>query len=64
MLRGKIFDTFVSWEYVVARELGGTREAETLAAVGIAIFRTAITRWLHEGGSLPDLVEAGFDAIA
>jgi AcrR family transcriptional regulator len=64
VLRGKIFDTFVSWEYVVARELGGTPEADVLAAVGIAIFRTAITRWLREGGSLPDLVEAGFDAIS
>lgn len=63
VLRGRIFDTFLSWEYVVARELGSTPEAETLAATGIAVFRTAATRWLREGGSLPDLVAEGFDAL-
>ena len=64
VLRGRIFDTFLSWEFVVARELGGTVEADALAAAGIGIFRAAIGRWLREGGSLPALVEAAFDALA
>ncbi|WP_243058218.1 TetR family transcriptional regulator [Nocardioides sp. SR21] len=63
VLRGRIFDTFLSWEFLVARELGGTPEAEALAAAGIAVFRAAAARWVHEGGSLPDRVAAGFDAL-
>lgn len=63
VLRGRIFDTFLSWEFIVARELGGTMEADALAAAGIGVFRAATVRWLREGGSLPDLVAQGFDAL-
>ena len=63
VLRGRIFDTFLSWELIVARELGGTAQADALAAAGIGIFRAATVRWLREGGSLPGRVAAGFDAL-
>lgn len=63
VLRGRIFDTFLSWEFIIARELGSTADAEALAAAGIGVFRAAATRWLREGGSLPDLVADGFDAL-
>lgn len=64
MLRGRVFDMVLSWEYVVARELGGDVAAQTLAAAGFGVFRAATTIWLVDGGSLPDLVEQGFDALA
>ena len=63
VLRGRIFDMFLSWEFIVARELGGTAEADALAAAGIGVFRAATVRWLRDGGSLPDRVGAGFDAL-
>lgn len=63
LLRGRLFDTVLSWEYVVARELGGDANAHTLAAAGFGVFRAAVTTWLTAGGSLPELVEAGFDAL-
>jgi hypothetical protein len=34
-----------------------------LAAVGIAVFRAATAAWVDRGGSLPDLVGRGFDAL-
>ena len=63
LLRGRLYDTFQSWEYVVARELGGDASARVLAGVGFAIFRAATTVWLDEGGSLVELVEEGFATI-
>ena len=63
VLRGRLYDTFASWELVVARELGGDAAARTLAAVGFAVFRAATATWLTEGGSLPDLVERGFAVL-
>jgi TetR/AcrR family transcriptional regulator, regulator of mycofactocin system len=63
VLRGRLFDTFASWEHVVARELGGDATARTLAAVGFAVFRAATATWLEEGGSLPELVEQGFAGL-
>lgn len=63
VLRGRLFDTTLSWEYVVARELGGDATARTVAAAGFGVFRSAVTDWLAEGGSLPSLVELGFDAL-
>ncbi|WP_051551286.1 TetR family transcriptional regulator [Nocardioides sp. URHA0020] len=63
VLRGRLYDTFASWEHVVARELGGDAGARTLAAVGFAVFRASTATWLTDGGSLPDLVRAGFDAL-
>jgi TetR/AcrR family transcriptional regulator, regulator of mycofactocin system len=63
VLRGRVYDTFASWEYVVARELGGDVTARTLAAVGFAVFRSATATWLTDGGSLPELVERGFDVL-
>ncbi|MFC6345305.1 hypothetical protein ACFP8W_25200, partial [Nocardioides hankookensis] len=59
-LRGRLYDTFASWEHVVAGELGGDAAARTMAAVGFAVFRSATATWLDEGGSLPDHVERGF----
>ena len=35
------------------------RSARTLAAVGFAVFRTSTAIWVVEGGSLPEIVEAG-----
>ncbi|KQW48380.1 hypothetical protein ASC77_06355 [Nocardioides sp. Root1257] len=63
VLRGRLYDTFASWEHVVARELGGDAAARTLAAVGFAVFRAATVTWLDEGGSLPRLVERGFATL-
>jgi AcrR family transcriptional regulator len=63
VLRGRIFDTFLSWEFIVARELGGTADAEDVAAASIALFRVATVRWLRDGGSLPELVAQGFEAL-
>ena len=64
VLRGRLFDTFASWEHALARELGGDATARTLAAVGLGVFRAAVTEWLEEGGDLPALVGEGFDAVA
>lgn len=65
VLRGRLFDTFASWEHTLATALAGRGEgdAETLAAVGIAVFRTATARWLRDGGDLRELVVRGFDAV-
>lgn len=63
VLRGRLYDTFQSWEYVVARELGGDRSARVLAAVGFAVFRASMGVWLEEGGSLPELVQRGFAGL-
>ena len=63
VLRGRLYDTFASWEHVVARELGGDADARTLAAVGFAVFRASTATWVAEGGSLPELVERGFAVL-
>lgn len=63
VLRGRLYDTFQSWEYVVARELGGDASARVLAAVGFAVFRASMGGWLEEGGSLPEAVGRGFDGL-
>jgi len=63
VLRGRLYDTFASWEYVVARELGGDASARTLAAVGFAVFRASSATWVAEGGSLPEIVERGFAVL-
>lgn len=64
VLRGRLYDTFASWEHVVARELGGDADARTLAAVGFAVFRAATAAWVAEGGSLPELVDRGFEVLS
>jgi AcrR family transcriptional regulator len=70
VLRGRLFDTFVSWEHTLAVALadrhGVDRDtAETLAVVGIAVFRTAIASWLREPGvELPVLVSRALDAVS
>lgn len=65
VLRGRILDTIVSWERTLASALAdrGEVEADTLAAVGVAVFRSAITGWLRDGGDLVAHVERGFDAL-
>lgn len=63
VLRGRLFDTFASWEHTLAVALGGDAAERTLAAVGLAVFRAAVARWLDEGGDLVDHLEAGFDAL-
>jgi TetR/AcrR family transcriptional regulator, regulator of mycofactocin system len=63
VLRGRLYDTFASWEHVVARELGGDAPARTVAAVGFAVFRSSTATWLDEGGSLPEIVERGFAVL-
>lgn len=65
LLRGRLFDTFASWEHALATALAdrGEPEAETWAAVGIAVFRTAVSAWVRDGGSLGERVEAGFAVL-
>ncbi len=65
VLRGRILDTIVSWEHTLASALADRGElgADTLAAVGVAVFRSAITGWLRDGGDLMAQVSAGFDAL-
>ena len=65
VLRGRLFDTFASWEHTLAVALAdrGEAEAETLAAVGIAVFRAAVSAWVRDGGSLRERVERGFAAL-
>jgi len=63
VLRGRLFDTFASWEHALATALGGHAAARTLAAVGLAVFRTAVGRWVEEDGDLRALVGEGFDAL-
>jgi AcrR family transcriptional regulator len=65
VLRGRLFDTFASWEHALAGALAerGETDAETMAAVGVAVFRAAVTAWVRSGGSLTERVEAGFRAV-
>ncbi len=65
VLRGRLFDTFASWEHALARALAerGEPDADTLAAVGVAIFSSAVTAWVRSGGSLTERVAAGFRAV-
>lgn len=65
VLRGRLFDTFASWERTLAVALAdrGEPDAEVLAAVGIAVFRAATSAWLRDGGELPAYVRSGFDAL-
>ena len=65
VLRGRLFDTFASWERTLAAALTerGEPEAETWAAVGIAVFRAAVSGWVGEGGSLEERVERGFAVL-
>lgn len=64
-LRGRLFDTVAFWEHALAAALvaRGEADADVLAAVGIAVFRAATAVWLRDGGDLPTLVGAGFDAL-
>ena len=63
VLRGRLYDTFQSWEFVVARELGGDASARVLAGVGFAVFRSSTAIWLDEGGSLPEIVDRAFGVL-
>ena len=63
VLRGRLFDTFASWEHTLAVALGDDAAARTRAAVGLAVFRAAVARWLGEGGDLVELVAEGFGAL-
>lgn len=64
-LRGRLLDTFTAWEHTLATALvaRGEPDAEVLAAVGVAVFRTAVTAWLREDGDLTAYVAAGFAAL-
>jgi hypothetical protein len=65
--RGRLHDTFVSWEHALTDALAERPgvdpvTAETLAVVGIGVFRTATARWLREpGASLAEMVGRGFN---
>lgn len=65
VLRGRILDTMMSWERTLASALAdrGEPDADTLAAVGVAVFRSATIAWLRDGGDLVAQVDAGFDAL-
>jgi len=65
VLRGRLYDTFASWEHTLAEALAerdlAESDCETLAAVGLSIFRTATARWLREPeADLVVLVEEAF----
>jgi TetR/AcrR family transcriptional regulator, regulator of mycofactocin system len=62
---GSGFDTVSSWERALARALAerGEADADTLAAVGVAIFSAAVAAWMRSGGSLTERVQAGFRAV-
>ncbi|MBI2244358.1 MAG: TetR family transcriptional regulator [Nocardioides sp.] len=64
-LRGRVLDTITSWEHTVASALAerGEPAADVLAAVGVAVFRSATTAWLRDGGDLVAHVGRGFDAL-
>ena len=69
LLRGRLFDTFASWEQTLTEALVerdvDRATGETLAAIGLGVFRTAVARWLREPGTdLAVLVEEAFDRIA
>ena len=65
VLRGRLLDTLVSWERTLSSALAerDVPDADVLAAVGVAVFRVAVARWLQVGGSLDDLVLQGFHAV-
>ncbi len=68
LLRGRLFDTFASWEQTLTGALVERHvdraTGETLAAIGLGVFRTKVARWLREPGTdLAALVEEGFDRI-
>lgn len=65
VLRGRLLDTFASWEHTLATALAARDEdgAEVLAAVGIAVFRTSVAAWVRDGGDLPARVRAGFATL-
>ena len=64
VLRGRLLDTLVSWERTLATELAarGEADADVLAAVGVAVFRVAVTQWLDDGHPLREGVLRGFAA--
>ncbi len=66
VLRGRLLDTLLSWEHTLASALEerGEPEAATLAAVAVAVFRSAVTGWLRDGGALTDHADAGFAALS
>ncbi|WP_345526241.1 TetR family transcriptional regulator [Nocardioides endophyticus] len=65
LLRGRLFDTLASWERTLALALHqrGEPHAETLAVVGIAVFRFAANAWLRDGGDISVEVGRAFDAL-
>lgn len=66
VLRGRVLDTIGSWERTLAAALADRGEpgADPLAAVGVAVFRSAITAWVRDGGDLTTHVDGGFRALA
>ena len=68
VLRGRTIDLIQSWELTIAGALydrcDDRDRADTLAAVGMGVFRAAVMHWVAEPGTeLPTLVERGFDAL-
>ena len=57
LLRGRLFDVLASWERTMADGLRarGSAHAELAAGLGVAAFRTAMTRWLRASGSADPL---------
>lgn len=54
VLRGRQAEVSVSWELTMAAALtsAGVPDADVVAAVGMAGFRSAVVRWLRDGGEL------------
>lgn len=66
VLRGRQAEVVQSWEQAMAGALaarGVVADLDVLAAVGAAGFRTAVTRWLRDGGTLADHLDAVFAAL-
>jgi AcrR family transcriptional regulator len=66
VLRGRQADVVVSWELAMRAALrarGVTADVDVAAALGMAGFRTAVTRWLRDERPLAEHLDEVFAAL-
>lgn len=66
VLRGRQAEVIDSWELAMRaalRERGVTVDVDVAAAVGVAAFRTAVSRWRRDDRLLAEHLDEVFDAI-